>query len=72
MRVICAAFGISLSEFFSDGEAGPEEGSEVWRVIKMWGQLDADQKDAFRRLFFVMVKDRKPKKNSKQVKKKGR
>ena len=56
IRALCRAFGISLSVFFSDEDVLPEKGSEVWHIIRIWGQLDQEGKDLFKAMLHYVVK----------------
>lgn len=72
LQKVCDAFGISLSEFFLDREVLPEEGSELWMVTKMWGQLDEEGKAAFKAMFYYAVKNKPGFKSRKPGKKTGK
>ena len=43
LETICNTFGISMAEFFSDGEFVPIN-DEQRKVLDMWAQLNSEQK----------------------------
>lgn len=58
INALCRAFGITLSVFFSDEEVLPEKGSEVWHIIRMWGQLDTEGKAVVKSVLQYAVKNK--------------
>lgn len=49
LEVLCNTFGITLSEFFSDGEAFSLS-AEQKKLLEQWARLPADQRKALLQL----------------------
>ena len=47
LEQLCEGFGITLSQFFSDGNDPVPLNSEQREMLKAWGTLSADEKSAF-------------------------
>ena len=55
LEIICKAFGITMSQFFSENEL-VELTSEQKRMFKAWEALSAEQKEVLYSLIEVMKK----------------
>ncbi len=53
LESICSAFGITLAQFFSDGEM-VELTPEQWEMFSAWSSLSTHQKEALSHLIQVM------------------
>ena len=47
LESICKGFGITLSQFFSDGDDPVPLNAEQREMLKVWGVLSPDEKSAF-------------------------
>ena len=53
LQVICAAFGITVAQFFAEDNAPPDLTLEQIRLLEHWNTLTDEQKDAL----FTIMKD---------------
>lgn len=53
LESICSAFGITLAQFFSEGEM-VELTPEQWEMFSAWSSLSTHQKEALSHLIQVM------------------
>ena len=51
LEALCAAFGITMSQFFSDDAVPPDLTLEQVRLLEHWSTLNDEQKEA---LFTIM------------------
>ena len=52
LQAICSAFGITVAQFFADGNAPPDLTLEQIRLLEHWNTLTDEQKEAL----FVLIK----------------
>jgi transcriptional regulator with XRE-family HTH domain len=50
LEAICAGFGMTLGQFFADGDEPVPLNNEQREMLKMWGTLSPEQKAAFMQL----------------------
>ena len=53
--IICKAFGISLAQFFADGDI-VEMTPELKEIFELWVDLTQEQKEAFKQMLQAMKK----------------
>ena len=54
LEAICRALGMTLAQFFSNGEAKMELTQEQAMLISKWNTLSREQKDALLQVLMVM------------------
>jgi len=54
LETICAGFGITLSQFFAEGNEAIELNAEQKEMLDMWNTLTTDQKSALLELLKKM------------------
>jgi transcriptional regulator with XRE-family HTH domain len=54
LETICAGFGITLSQFFAEGDEAIELNAEQKEMLNMWNTLTQDQKTALLELLKKM------------------
>jgi len=47
LEAICGGFGMTLSQFFAEGDAPVSLNDEQREMLKTWGTLSQEQKSAF-------------------------
>ena len=57
LQALCKAFGISLSQFFSEGE-NADVTEEQHEILSLWNRLSDEQKRIVRELMGNMVSDK--------------
>ena len=58
LQALCKAFGISLSQFFADGELA-DVTEEQREILSLWNRLSDEQKSIVRALMGNMITEKK-------------
>ncbi len=58
LQALCKAFGISLSQFFADGELA-DVTEEQREILSLWNRLSDEQKSIVRALMGNMISEKK-------------
>ena len=53
LQALCAAFGITMAQFFSDANVPPDLTPEQIRLLEQWNTLNDEQKEAL----FIIIKN---------------